>query len=122
MSDVMDRLPEERVKRGQAKLAEIRKLMAEDEARYREFASTIQSPNKKYEHRRDPAAKMVEGAIKAPYSGELLRRRDCPYVVKGRTAYYAEDDLRALAESILNNVLIRRGTPDKRRARSSEVA
>ena len=102
--------------RGREIMAQVRKLEAEeDKARHRAFAATIKSPNKKYVHRRDPAAAMVSAAIGAPYSGELLRRSDCPYVVISRVAYYAEDDLRALAESILDNALIRRGTPDRRR-------
>ena len=113
MSDV--KIHEERVQRGQQILAEVRKQTEEDEARHRAFAATVKSPNKKYVHRRDPAAAMVKAAISAPYSGELLRRSDCPYVVIGRVAFYAEDDLRALAESILNNVLPRHGTPDRRR-------
>ena len=81
------------------------------------FAATIKSKNKKHVHRRDPAAAMVSAAIGAPYSGELLRRSACPFVVISRIAYYAEDDLRALAESILDNAVLRRGTPDKRRRR-----
>lgn len=113
MSDV--EIHDERVQRGQQILAEVRKQTEEDEARHRAFAATVQSPNKKYVHRRDDAAAMVSAAITAPYSDELLRRSDCPYVVISRVAYYAEDDLRALAESILDNALIRRGTPDRRR-------
>jgi hypothetical protein len=58
-------------------------------------------------------------AINAPYSGELLRRSNCPFVVISRISYYSEDDLRELAESILDNAIRRRGTPDKRRRRSA---
>jgi hypothetical protein len=61
---------------------------------------------------------MVSAAIGAPYSSELLRRSNCPFVVISRISYYAEDDLRELAESILNNAIPRRGTPDKRRRRT----
>jgi hypothetical protein len=74
---------------------------------------------KKFIHRRDPAAEMVSAAIGAPYSGELLRRSNCPFVVISRIAYYAEDDLRELAETILNSAPLRRGTPDKRRRRAA---
>lgn len=115
MSDV--ELHERRAERGRKILAHISQRAAEEDAHYRAFAETVHSPNKKYVHRRGPAAAMVSAAIGAPYSGELLRRSDCRYAVKGRTAFYAEDDLRALAESILNNASERRGTPDKRRRR-----
>jgi hypothetical protein len=108
---------EQRTARGRQILAQVRELEAEDKARYQAFAATIKSKNKKHVHRRDPAAAMVSAAINAPYSGELLRRSACPFVVISRIAYYAEDDLRALAESILDNAVLRRGTPDKRRRR-----
>jgi hypothetical protein len=91
--------------------------LPEDEARYKAFAETVQSPNKKYVHRRESAAAMVSAAIGAPYSGALLRRSDCRYAAKGRIAFYAEDDLRALAESILDKASERKGTPDRRRRR-----
>jgi hypothetical protein len=113
MSDV--EIHDERVQRGREIIAQVREREAKDEARYKAFAETVLSPNRKYQHRRDDAAAMVAAAINAPYSGELLRRSNCPFVVISRIAYYAEDDLRALAESILSNVLIRRGTPDRRR-------
>ena len=101
MSDVDIR--DERVQRGREIIARLRELEAEDKARYEAFAATIKSRNKKFIHRRDPAAKMVATAINAPYSGELLRRSNCPFVVISRIAYYAEDDLRELAEGILNS-------------------
>jgi hypothetical protein len=110
-----DKIPDGNAGRGREIIALVRELEAEDTARYEAFAATIKSPNKKHVHRRDPAAAMVSAAIGAPYSGELLRRSDCPFVVISRIAYYAEDDLRALAESILDNAVPRRGTPDKRR-------
>jgi hypothetical protein len=108
---------EQRAERGREIIAQVRELEAEDRARCEAFAATIKSKNKKYVHRRDPAAEMVAAAIGAPYSGELLRRSNCPFVVISRIAYYAENDLRELAESILDNALPRRGTPDKRRPR-----
>jgi hypothetical protein len=110
MSDV-----EASAARGRAIIAQARQLEAQDKARYEAFAATVQSKNKKFIHRRDPAAAMVSTAINAPYSGELLRRSSCPFVVISRIAYYAEDDLRELAEGILNNAVPRRGAPDKRR-------
>ena len=113
MSDV--EIHEERVQRGREIIAQVRELEAQDKARYEAFAATIKSRNKKFVHRRDDAAAMVKTAIGAPYSGELLRRSDCPYVVIGCVAFYAADDLRALAESILNNAVFRRGRPDRRR-------
>ena len=113
MSDV--EIHERRVERGREIIAQVRELEAEDKARYEAFAETIKSKNKKHIHRRDPAAAMVAAAIGAPYSGELLRRSSCPFVVIARIALYAENDLRALAESILDSAPIRRGTPDKRR-------
>jgi hypothetical protein len=113
MSDVEVR--DERVQRGREIIARVRELEAEDKARYEAFAATIKSRNKKFIHRRDPAAKMVATAINAPYSSELLRRSNCPFVVISRIAYYAEDDLRELAEGILNSAPLRRGTPDRRR-------
>jgi hypothetical protein len=118
MSDV--EIHEERVQRGREIIAQVRELEAQDEARYKAFAETVLSPNRKYQHRRDDAAAMVKAAINAPYSGELLRRSDCPYVVIGRVAFYAADDLRALAEGILNNAVSRRGTPDRRRRPAGE--
>jgi hypothetical protein len=117
MSDVENH--ERRVERGREIIAQVRELEALDKARHEAFAATIQSKNKKFVHRRDPAAAMVAAAIGAPYSGELLRRSDCPFVVISRIAYYAEDDLRELAESILDGAVPRRGTPDKRRPRKA---
>jgi hypothetical protein len=120
-----DETDEQLAQRGREIIAQLRELEAEDKARFEAFAATIKSRNKKHVHRRDPAAAMVSAAIGAPYSGELLRRSDCPFIVKSRIAYYAEDDLRELAESILDNAVPRRGTPDKRRKRAhlnSEVA
>jgi len=113
MSDV--ELHEQRAERGRAIIAQVHELQAEDKARYEAFAETIKSQNKKYVYRRDPAAEMVSAAINAPYSGERLRRSNCPFVVIARVALYSEEDLRALAESILDSASIRRGTPDKRR-------
>jgi hypothetical protein len=112
---MIDDETQEHAARGRVLIAQGNAWAAEEKARCRAFAQTIQSNNKKYVHRRDPAAAMVAEAIGAPYSGELLRRSNCPFVVKGRTSYYSDDDLRALAESILDNALVRRGTPDKRR-------
>jgi hypothetical protein len=112
-----DKIPEGNAERGREIIAQVRELEAEDKVRYSAFAATIKSKNKKFIHRRDPAAEMVSAAIGAPYSGELLRRSNCPFVVISRIAYYAEDDLRELAESILDNAVRRHGTPDKRRAR-----
>ena len=108
---------EQRAQRGREIIAQVRELEARDRARCEAFAATIKSKNKKFIHRRDPAAEMVGAAIGAPYSGELLRRSNCPFIVVSRIAYYAEDDLRELAEDILNNAPLRRGTPDKRRRR-----
>jgi hypothetical protein len=110
-----DETHEQLAQRGREIIAQVHELDAEDRARYEAFAATIKSKNKKFIHRRDPAAAMVSAAINAPYSGELLRRSNCPFVVISRIAYYAEDDLRELAESILDNAVPRRGTPDKRR-------
>jgi hypothetical protein len=119
MSDV--ELHEQRAERGRKILAEIRQQDAEDKARFEAFAATVQSPKKKYVHRREPAAAMVAAAIGTPYSGELLRRSDCRYAVIGRTAYYAEDDLRELAEFILDSASERRGTPDRRRRKQDNA-
>jgi hypothetical protein len=110
-----DETDEQLAQRGREIIAQLHDLEAEDKARYEAFAATIQSKNKKFVHRRDSAAAMVSAAIGAPYSGELLRRSNCLFVVISRIAYYAEDDLRELAESILDSVVPRRGTPDKRR-------
>jgi hypothetical protein len=109
----------QRAARGRQIIAQVRELEAADKARYDAFAATIKSKNRKHVHRRDQAAAMVSAAINAPYSGELLRRSACPFVVISRIAYYAEDDLRALAESILDNAIRRSGTPDKRRRRAA---
>jgi hypothetical protein len=117
-----DETHEQLAQRGREIIAQVRDLQAADKARYEAFAATIKSPNKKHVHRRDPAAEMVSAAIGAPYSGELLRRSNCPFVVISRIAYYAEDDLRELAESILDNAARRHGTPDKRRGRKPEAA
>lgn len=114
-----DETDQQLAQRGREIIAQVRELEAEDKARFEAFAATIKSKNKKFIHRRDPAAEMVSAAIGAPYSGELLRRSNCPFVVLSRIAYYAEDDLRALAESILDNAVPRRGTPDKRRRRAA---
>ena len=84
MSDV--EIHEERVQRGRKIIAQVRELEAADKARYEAFAATIKSQNKKYVHRRAGAAAMVSAAITAPYSDELLRRSDCPYVVISRVA------------------------------------
>jgi hypothetical protein len=120
MSDA--EIHEQRAQRGREIIAQVRELEARDRARCEAFAATIRSGNKKYIHRRDPAAAMVSAAIGAPYSGELLRRTNCPFIVVSRIAYYAENDLRELAESILNTAPLRRGAPDKRRSRHKPVA
>jgi hypothetical protein len=69
MSDV--EIHERRAKHGREIIAQVRELEAEDKARFEAFAATIQSKNRKYIHRRDPAAEMVATAIGAPFSGEL---------------------------------------------------
>jgi hypothetical protein len=84
MSDV--EIHEQRAERGREIIGQVRELEAQDKARYDAFAATIRSPNKKHIHRRDPAAEMVSAAIGAPYSGELLRRSNCPFVVISRIA------------------------------------
>lgn len=119
MSDIENH--EQRVERGREIIAQVHELQAEDKARYEAFAATIKSPNKRHVHRRNLAAEMVSAAIGAPYSGELLRRSNCPFVVIARVALYAEEDLRELAESILNNAIPRRGAPDKRRRKLAAV-
>jgi hypothetical protein len=119
MSDV--EIQEQRAARGREIIAQLRELEAEDRARYEAFAATIKSRNKKHVHRRGPAAAMVAAAIGAPYSDELLRRSACPFVVVSRVALYGEDDLRELAESILDNAIPRRGAPDKRRRKIAAV-
>ena len=116
---IADETQEQLALRGRQIIAQVHELEAKDRARYEAFAATIQSQNKRYIHRRDPAAAMIGAAIGAPYSGELLRRSNCPFVVISRIAYYAEDDLRELAEDILNSAPLRRGTPDKRRRRAA---
>jgi hypothetical protein len=120
MSDVESH--EQLVERGRKIMAKVRALQAEDRARNEAFAATVESPNKKYEHRVDPAAEMVAAAIGAPYSGVTLRHSSCPYVLKSRIAFYAEDDLRKLAEDILNSAPVRRGRPLKRYRRKAPVA
>jgi hypothetical protein len=120
MSDT--EIHEQRVVRGREIIAQVRELEAEDKTRYEAFAETVKSQNKKYVHRRGPAAAMVSTAIGAPYSEEQLRRTNCPFVVISRISYYAEDDLRELAESILDSAPLRRGAPDKRRRKLSNAS
>ena len=96
MSDV--EIHDERAERGREIIAQVRELEARDRALYEAFAATIESQNKKYVHRRDPAAAMVAAAINAPYSGEQLRRSNCPFVVICKIALYADEDLRELSE------------------------
>jgi hypothetical protein len=110
-------LHEQRAQRGRELIAQAREIEAKEKARNEKFAATVKSPNKKYVHRVDPAAEMVAEAIGAPYSGVRLRHSNCPYVIKSRIAFYAEDDLRALAEEILNSAPVRRGTPYVRKSR-----
>jgi hypothetical protein len=113
MSDV--EIHEERAQRGREIIAQVRELEAADKARYEAFAATIKSRNKKYVHRRGPAAAMVAEAIGTDYGEESLRRSNCQFIVIHKVALYSEDDLRELAESILDNALPRRGAPDRRR-------
>ena len=103
--------------RGREIIAQVREMEAADRARFEAFAETIKSENKKYIHRRRTAAAMVATAVGTDYSEELLRRSDCPFVVIHKVALYSEDDLRALAERILDSAPLRRGAPDKRRRR-----
>ena len=103
--------------RGREIIAQVQELAAADKARFEAFAETIKSENKKYVHRRGTAAAMVAEAIKTDYSEESLRRSNCPFVVIHKVALYSEDDLRDLAERILDSASLRRGTPDKRRRR-----
>ena len=95
--------------RGREIIAQVREMEAADRARFEAFAETIKSENKKYIHRRRTAAAMVATAVGTDYSEELLRRSDCPFVVIHKVALYSEDDLRALAESILDSAPLRRG-------------
>jgi hypothetical protein len=110
-----DKLPEGNAERGREIIAQVREIEARDKVAYEAFAATITSTNKKYNRRREAAAAGVAEAIGADYSGESLRRSNCPFVVISRVALYSDDDLRELAESILDGVTIRRGAPAKRR-------
>ena len=110
---------EQRAARGREIIAQVRELEAVDKARFEAFAETIKSKNKKYIHRRAAAAAMVGAATGAPYSEESLRKSNCAFVVIHKVALYAEDDLRELAERILNSAPLRRGSPDKRRRRAA---
>jgi hypothetical protein len=109
-----DKTQEQRAEHGRELIAQVRELEAEDKARGEAFAATITSPNKRFRFRRDPAAALVSAAIGAPYSSELLRRSDCPFIVVSRISLYAEEDLRQLATEILDASPLRHGTPDKR--------
>ena len=111
MSDV-----EASAERGREILAQVRELEAEDKARFEAFAATIKSKNKKYVHRRGVAAAMVAEAINAEYSEDSLRRSNCSFIVIHKVALYCDEDLRELAERILDEAPLRRGTPDKRRS------
>jgi hypothetical protein len=107
------------VAHGRKILAEVRAKQAEDRERNERFAATVESPNKKYVYRVEAAAEMVAEAIGAPFGDQKLRHSGCPYVIKARIAYWAEDDLRKLAEEILNSAPIRRGRPLKPRRRKT---
>jgi hypothetical protein len=92
-----------------------------DEARA--FADSVQSPKKKYRRTRDEAAVLLNEATNGRFTGDWLRRTDCPYVMIGKRAMYADDDLALLARHILDNALPRRAAPSApRRARIAHQA
>jgi hypothetical protein len=107
-------IAEKRAEHGRAIITRVRELEAEDKAHGEAFAATVASPNKRFKLRREPAAALVSMAINAPYSRELLRRSDCPFIVVSRIALYAEEDLRQLATEILDASPLRHGAPGKR--------
>jgi hypothetical protein len=110
-----DNLPEGNAERGREIIAQLREIEAQDRAAYEAFSSSVKSKNKKFIRRRRTAAAMVAEAIGADYSDESLRRSNCPFVVIHKVALYSDDDLRELAESILDSATVRRGPPAKRR-------
>ena len=116
MSDV--ELHERRAERGRKILADISsQRAAEEEAHYRAFAETVQSPNKKYVHRRGPAAAMVSAAIGAPYSGDSCGAAIAAMPSKDGRPSTPRTTFARSPNPILNNASERRGTPDKRRRR-----
>ena len=95
----------------------MRELAAQDKVRYEAFAATIKAKSKKYVHRRYPRCgdglpQRSERPIRVNYCGEATVRSLSS--VKS-SLYCAENDLRELAENILNSAPTRRGKPDKRR-------
>jgi hypothetical protein len=71
------------------------------------FAARVTHPKKKYRRRRAYAAMLVSQAINAPYSERQLRAAKILYIIVGRDALYADDDLRRLAEHILAEAKVR---------------
>jgi hypothetical protein len=59
-------------------------------------------PNRKYRRSREEAAAIVAEAIGAPYSTETLRKTPTPYASIFGRVRYADEDLLALATSILS--------------------
>jgi hypothetical protein len=77
------------------------------------FAAGVKSPKKKYRRRRSYAAFLVSTAINRPFSTRMLRaEEEIPYLVSGRDALYADEDLQALAERLLEEAKMRGGEPD----------
>lgn len=66
------------------------------------ITAQLTHPNLKYRRSREEAAAIVAEAINAPYSGETLRKARISYAHIGRYVRYADEDLLALAASILS--------------------
>jgi hypothetical protein len=84
------------------------------------FADKIKHKNREYRRTRAMAALMVAEAVGANYSDEKLRKSGCPYLSVDGTPLYRDQDLRALAESILDRAL-KRGDAAARSAPSALV-
>jgi hypothetical protein len=71
------------------------------------FAAGVANSKKRFRRRRSYAAFLVGRAINAPYSERQLRAARIHYIIVGRDALYADEDLQALAERILADAKVR---------------
>jgi hypothetical protein len=65
-------------------------------------AAQFDHPNLKYRRSREEAAAIIAETIGAPYSAETLRKTAIPYATILGRVRYADEDLFALAASILS--------------------
>jgi hypothetical protein len=81
---------------------ELAVAVAAHAAKLAEIAGTSGSPNAKYRHRIDDAARIIAMRIGVSFSPESLRKSAIRRVYVGRNALFSEEDLHAFADARLD--------------------